>query len=78
MPKRPQRPSRPSPKQRPFVLKVPEAAARLGTTPERVYEQIEEGRLAAVNVGAKNRTCWRVLASSVRRAKDAKEGRRMR
>ena len=49
------------------VLKVQEAAERLGLPVARVFELIEGGDLAAINVGSGScsRNFWRILVTSL-------------
>lgn len=56
-------------------LTVPEAAQRLGASPQTVTRHIEGGNLAAVNIGTTPKRYWRVapaaLAQFIERRKNA-------
>ena len=53
----------------PAVYRVSECAKRLGVTEQRVLNLIDEGRLAAINVGLGERRFWRIPMTEVDRLK---------
>jgi len=61
---------RTKPKREPLVVKIEEAAFRLGISEQHVRDLIDEGRILAINIGGHSRKFWRIAVGELERFKN--------